>query len=235
MTSDENLQEPRPTDDDLRGQQPPTATPNATLPSTIGRFFQVGLSTLLLLTACIAVWWYDWSNRREIAQLESRLITMRPLVRELVVKDHEHIAVIQKQPTTYDEAVWHIYIPNDSLSLCSATRGLAMPNGDEVKRVPPAAKAPLAAGRHMLELRVDSEKEDSVVRVLVDDEVVIETREPSSWKEGSGSRGGAHFSSQTDHLPGSPLVLFSRVYSEKWVHVGPRAPSRGNGVRLWIE
>ena len=197
--------------------------------------FQVGLSTLLLATACFAVWWSDWSGKSEITQLESRLRTMRPLLRELVIKDGDHVAVIHQTPTFYDQNIWQTYIPNDSLSLYMATRNLASPDGEDIDEVTPVARAPLSQGRHTIELRNDAENGGWMMRVLVDHEVVIEVEETNRWKEGRGSRGGANYSKQADQLPGVPVVLFHRVFSEYSPRVGPPAPSRGNGIRLWIE
>ena len=116
--------------------------------------WQVGLPTLLLLMAAIAVWMTCFLNRRQNARLEARIQALLPLVHELVIDDPAKIAVVKLEEYWYDENRWEVYLPPGDYRLCLATRGV------DNQGFPTAMKSvPLAAGRHVLSLEQRLEKD----------------------------------------------------------------------------
>src|SRR3954468_20955325 len=73
--------------------------------------WQVGIRTLVLLTAAIAVWMTVLINRRHNALLDSRIRAMRSLARELLVDDPKRIAVVKLEEMWIDENQWLIHLP----------------------------------------------------------------------------------------------------------------------------
>ena len=71
--------------------------------------WQFGLRSIFLVTAAIAVWAAVFANNRENAMLESRIASLRPLARELVVDDPTQIAVVKLDELWYDENIWDVH------------------------------------------------------------------------------------------------------------------------------
>lgn len=201
------------------------------------RLPQLGLSTLLLATACVAAWGSAWMNARQSKQLAQQIASMRSLARELVIKDREHIAIIQQQAELYDQQIWHVYIPSDSLGLHLVTRDIPPLNREVVdKHAGPIATAPLSAGPHKIELKSEREGKEWVTQVLVDDQPAITVREPEAWNAGRGSSGGGHFAQQADLPADEPAVLFSRVFMVPEGKLTTKLPTGpGDGIVLWID
>ena len=86
--------------------------------------WQFGLRSIFLATAAIAVWVAVYANNRENAMLESRIASLRPLARELVVEDPTQIAVVKLDEVWYGENIWDVHLPAGSYRLCLATRGV---------------------------------------------------------------------------------------------------------------
>ncbi|MGN6544691.1 MAG: hypothetical protein ACTHK7_06560 [Aureliella sp.] len=201
------------------------------------RLPQLGLSTLLLATACVAAWGSAWMNARQSKQLAQQVASMRSLARELVIKDREHIAIIQQHAELYDQQVWHVYIPSDSLGLHLVTRNIPPLNREVVdKHAGLIATAPLSAGRHKIELRSERGGKEWVTQVLVDDQPAVTVRDPEEWNAGRGSSGGGHFAQQADLPADEPAVLFSRVFMVPEGKLTAKLPAGpGNGIVLWID
>lgn len=223
--------------------RPDASSDSASADSNLGdmplrkRLPQFSLGTLLLVTACIAVWGSTWMNHRRIQELQRRTTDMRVLARELVIKDRNHIAIIQKHPELYDQQIWDIYLPSDSLGLHLATRGVPPTLRDVRKAVEgPVTTTALPAGRHVVELKSELKENEWLTQVFVDDEPVITVREPKEWNAGRGSSGGGLFSSQADLPPDQPVVLFSRIFMIPEGPMNSKLPTQpGNGVVLWID
>lgn len=186
---------------------------------------QIGMSTLLLATACTAAWVCNWTNERQIAQLDQRVTAMRSLTQELVVKDRSQISVIQAQPRFYDQPRWNLYVPDDSLGLLLRTRDSS-----------PPGVARLTPGHHVVELRSESKEEQWITQVLVDDQPAITTFEPAEWKPLAGYSTTSHFSEQADLPADRSVELFRRVFHPRASKVSGKPPeSTTNGIALWIE
>lgn len=211
---------------------PPPTTPEPPLAPLRGRW-QVGLRTIILLTAAVAVWLSYALERRRIAGLTARIISLRPLARELEVDNPSKIAVVKQEELWYDENRWDVYLPADRrYRLCVATRGIA----DDVIP-PPAASAPLAPGRHVV--AVDQLKDGDGWRVVAecDGARLLSVAESKEWDPGSGSMGGGNYSLSEQFAPDRPLILFHRRFmgprDAKGVSTTPKVPTAG--VMLWIE
>jgi hypothetical protein len=193
--------------------------------------WQVGLRSLFLLTTAIAVWTVYYSNTREIARLEERIESMRPLARELVVEDQEQFAVVKLEQHWYDENRWEVSVPPGKFRLCLATREV-----DETGFAPVIASAPLAAGRHILALDNVSTKDGWRVTVHEGDREVLTSVEPKAWHPARGSSGGGHFDRNEQQPADKPLVLFRRRFAQPGPGNGSTTPTGPtDGIMLWIE
>lgn len=196
------------------------------------RPWQVGLRTVFLLTAVVAVWIAVSINRRDIATLESRIASMRSMARELVVEDATRIAVVKREELWYDDNGWEVYLPDGSYRLCLATRGV-----DQQGFAPGMKTTPVAPGRHRLTLDQTQDGEGRRIAAVWDGQKRLESVEPKGWDPGTGSSGGGEFSRSQQLPAGEPLVLLRRRF------MGPRdAQGRSTtpdgpteGILLWIE
>ena len=194
--------------------------------------WQVGLRTMFLITAAIAVWITFFINRRENAVLESRIAAMRPLARELVIDDAKKIAVVKLEEHWMDENRWEIYLPDGTYRLCMATRDI-----DEAGLAPAVKSAPVAAGRHRVELEQTLDNEVRRIAVAWDGTKRREAVEPKGWDPGRGSSGGGQYAVSTQLPADRPAVLFRRKFwalpDAKGRMLTPAGPSEG--ILLWIE
>ncbi|MCC6511079.1 MAG: hypothetical protein IT423_18400 [Pirellulaceae bacterium] len=197
---------------------------------------QVGLSSLLLLTACCAVWYHAWRTSGQVNELAQRLTVSKMLSGELVVQDREHLSIIKQEEHTMDDHVWQVYVPTDRWKLLLATTDIS--KGGRLPAAPEPvveAEAHLSPGRHTIELDTYKQGDEWVVEVKVDLEQVIRVKRPKSWNSARGSTGGGAFERQADFAADEQAVLFERVFFEAATAPGPMKPNpEGNGVKLWI-
>ncbi|MGN6544687.1 MAG: hypothetical protein ACTHK7_06540 [Aureliella sp.] len=199
------------------------------------RLPQIGLSTLLLATACIATWVSTWLNQRQIERLDKRVTAMKLLTRELVVKDRAQIAVVRQQPEFNDQELWRVYLPREGLRLHLKT-GKVPDIGKAVNAQADVAVAPLTGGHHTIELKSTSEDDLWITRVFVDNQPVLTARDPRNWKGTGGYTSSTSFDEQFDFPADQPVVLFHRLFrnpSGKSNSVPP--PAFDNGIVLWIQ
>ncbi|MGN6544689.1 MAG: hypothetical protein ACTHK7_06550 [Aureliella sp.] len=220
----------------LLSGESPARSPGPSEPSTQKRVAQIGLSTLLLATACIAAWGSTWLRNRQIRQLEQRVAELKSLTRELVIKDRNRISVIQQQPRAYAQRTWHLYVPNDSLGLHLITRGVPSrwrPVTSKHRRS--VRFAPLTSGRHVVELKTEPEDGHWLTRVFVDDQPVIAVREPPGWK-GQIYDEGSFFHKQADLPADKPVALYDCSFLTPTSPLQAKAPEpTNNGKALWID
>ena len=170
--------------------------------------WQVGLRTVFLLLAAIAVWMTYFLNRRHNAALAARIAVMRPMARELAIDDEGRIAVVKLEELWFDENRWEVYLPDGAYRLCLATRGIEQ-NG----LVPAVKSARLGAGRHFLALEQQRVESGWRVTATWDGTGRLTVEEPAGWDPGSGSSGGGSFSVSTQLAADQPVVLFRRIFS----------------------
>lgn len=197
---------------------------------------QLGLSSLLLMTACIAAWGSTWLNKQQIAQLQQRVTSLKALTHELVVQDRKLISIVRQQPRFYDQERWHLHVPNDSLGLYLTTRGVPSKPGQIPSNAQgQASSAPLTSGHHVVELKSDIEGDQWITQVLVDGRKVMIANEPERWKPPSYI-GGGRFDKQADLPADRPAVLFHRAISDRVTMTGSVAPTeQSRGIMLWID
>jgi hypothetical protein len=194
---------------------------------------QIGLRTLLLLMAAIAVWMTYHINRRQIQLLESRIRSARPLAHELVVDDPGQYAVVMKDQEWIDDYRWEFYLPAGQYRLCLATHEI-----DDNGLAPVAKTAPLEAGKHRLVLEIQSESDDHRVVVSLDGTEELAVEEPKEWFPRRGSTHGSQHEYCTQFPTTQPLIFYrSRFRSATTGNPAfssiPKRPSEG--VLLWIE
>jgi hypothetical protein len=213
-------------------QQP--VEPGTGLPATTRRDrkrWQVGVRTLFLLTAAIAVWLTYFINRRQNATLEARIRAMVPLAHELIVDDPKKIAVVKQEEYWYDENRWEIHLPDGRYRLCLATRGI-----DDRGLAPVVKSRPIKAGRHHLALEQRRDEDAWRVTVACDGTGFLAVEEPKDWDPGIGSSGGGQYSASEQLAADEPAVLFRRRFRRE-VSKGQRKIPKGptEGLLLWIE
>jgi hypothetical protein len=193
--------------------------------------WQVGIRTLVLLTAACAVWLTFFVNRRHNAMLESRIRAMTPLAHELSVEDEKKIAVVKLDELWMDDNQWDLHLPPRAYRVCVATREIT--GGT----FPPAAKsAALRPGRHRLVLV--QERKDAMyhISVVCDGTPLVTVDEPKEWNPGVGSAGGGEFSTNQQMAADKPLVLYRKRFmhpTTKRFSTVPVGPSEG--LMVWIE
>lgn len=212
--------------------EPSPATPAPAPAPRRGRW-QIGLRTVVLLTAAVAVWLTYSLERRRIADLTNRIAALSPLARELVVDDPGKIAVVKREERWYDENRWDVHLPaGRRYQLHLATREIA-----EGGFPPSAASAPLPSGRHVV--TVDQVRDGGNWRVEAgcDGTRLLSVKEPKEWDPGSGSTGGGHYPVSQQFVPERPVILFQRRFMGPRDKQGRAATPQGPtaGVMLWIE
>ena len=195
------------------------------------RRWQIGLRTLFLLIAAIAVWMTYFLNRRDNASLEARIKAMVPLAHELIVDDPKRIAVVKLDEHWFDENRWEIYLPDGQYRLSLATRGISDAGLASV-----AKSTPIASGRHHLALEQRLDKDFWRISALWDGTELIAVDEPKVWNAGSGWIGGGEYSLSEQLPPDKPAVLYRRRF------MGPSgngqatsANASTEGILIWIE
>jgi hypothetical protein len=195
------------------------------------RRWQVGLPTLLLLMAAIAVWMAYLINRRQNARLEARIRASVPLVHELVIHDPAKIAVVKLEEYWHDENRWDVYLPDGPYRLCLATRGI-----DDQGLAPVVTSRPIEAGRRLvaLEDRVDGDVRRVTVAVDGNERLTVEEPEQRGPRPSSSTN---VVGSSSQQLPADlPAEVFRRRYRRQDAK-GRLISSHGwaDGILLWIE
>ena len=197
--------------------------------------WQVGLRTLFLMTATIAVWMTYAIHRRENEALRSRITAMRPMAHELSIDDPTLSAVVMKDPEWFDDNQWEVYLPAGQYRLCMATRAI-----DGSGLAPVMRSKPLGSGRHHLKLEQRAGKFVWHVIATSDESSRLDLEEPQEWDPGRGSSGGGEYSLSTQLAPDQPLILFRRRFMRpvgkvvtSSISSTPSGPCEG--VLLWIE
>jgi len=193
--------------------------------------FQFSLRIILLVTAVVAVWTAEIVNRREIPFLQRRIAAMRPIARELSIKDPAKIAVVKCEELWYDENEWDVYLPEGKFELKVATQEI-----DD--RNQPAEYKSVFLPSGQFRLAITQQKTDTGWRVSVtkDDQEILTADEPPEWYPASGSSGGGNFSVSETLEETTPVVLFRRRFTRplnKTSNQVPKDPCEG--VLLWIE
>jgi hypothetical protein len=194
-------------------------------------WWQVRLRSLFLVMAAIGVWTAFFTNRQRIASLESGIAAMRPLTRELIIKDENSIAVVKMEELWYDENQWEIYLPSGQYRLFLATREI-----DKTGLAPVLKSESVMAGKHRLALEQRDKKGFWQVMVTWDGAPLMTAEEAKDWYPGTGSEGGGEFSQSTKLPVDEPVIFFRRRFTRLDANrqtITPPGPTEG--VLLWLE
>jgi hypothetical protein len=192
--------------------------------------WQIGLGTVFLLIAALAVWMTDLANRRQIDHLNAKIETMLPMARELVITDPSQIAVVKRQELWFNENQWSIHLPPGQYRLSLALEDI------DGKNLPPHVKtAPIPPGRHLLALEQSFDNGKRQASILLDDTEILRSEVPDTTDH-SGSQGGGNFTRSEQRPPDKPVILFERRYMRKdKTGSSTTPPGPTDGLMLWIE
>lgn len=188
--------------------------------------WQFNIRLIFLAMAALGVWMAVVVNRRAIPQLQRRVDSIRPLDRELRVKDESQITILKSADTWYEDNEWQVYLPSSGYQLSLATEQI------DHKNTPTAAQtAPLPAG--LFRLTLTQEKHDGVwhVKVTKDGAELLKIDGPFAWTTSRGAIGASHYTTPTQFKPAEKVVLFRRPSARN--SLTPTKPSEG--LLLWIE
>lgn len=194
------------------------------------RRWQIGLRTLILLMAAVAVWLTYFVNRRHNASLERRISAISPLAHELIIDDPKKVAFVKLEEHWFDENRWEIYLPEGAFRLCLATRGI-----DIDGLAPVVISAPIASGTHHLVLEQERDQDLWRIKALWDESELITHEEPKNWG-GSGSTSTARSGQSAQSSPDQPILFLRRRFmrsdgsGRSTTRTGPT-----EGVLFWIE
>jgi hypothetical protein len=196
------------------------------------RRWQIGLRTIVLLTAAVAAWLSYALERRRSADLTARIASLSPLARELIVDDTGKVAVVKQQELWFDENRWDVHLPaGHRYRLCVATGGIA-----EDAIPPPQASALLSPGRHVVAVDQLKDGEGWRVDAECDGGRLVSVTRPKEWDPGTGSTGGGNYTTSEQLAPDRPVILFRRRFMGPRDSQGrsttPQGPTAG--VMLWI-
>lgn len=185
--------------------------------------------------AAIGVWTAYFVNRRTNESLDKRIAALKPLARELEIKDPNKIAVVKCEELWYDENQWDLYLPSDGFRLVVATRQIDGEGQPAVNK-----SVPLPAGKCRLELTQTDVQTGFEVKVTRNGQELLKVEEEKGWDPGGGSSGGGQYTISEQFPPDKPVVLFRRRFtvptklpSGATSHQSPTGPA--NGLILWIE
>jgi hypothetical protein len=210
----------------------PQAKPDEVIAPRPGRW-QVGLRTLVLLMAVIAVGMTVFVNRREIDRLERRNRPMRPLVRELKVDNPAKIAVVKLEELWMDDNRWDLSLPPGDYRICVATRDVP-----DSGLAPVTKSAMIQGGRHRLSLAFRREPERCPIVVRVDGAEILAFDETKEWGSSGSSTDWNDFATSTQVEPNRPLILFRRQYRNGNVQISRLVNVQllpPEGLLFWIE
>lgn len=200
------------------------------------RWPQIGLSTLLLLTACIAVWCGVWLARRQTEQITSRLAQTQALSRELTIRDRTLLTAIKQDEMFPDENEWQVFVPREKMQLKLVTTQIAMSSA-----LPTEAEksVEIQPGVHRIGLKIAEVNAGWSVTVHVDSEEVMRVIREPEWNPNKGASGTGVFGVQMHFKDGEPAVLLRRKFEVVPPATSSHWPGQlelgSNGVLLWIE
>jgi hypothetical protein len=156
---------------------------------------------------------------------------MRPLARELIIKDRDKIAVVKVEEEWYDANEWRVYLPPGEYRLRMATEEIpaqGIPKHEQ--------ESILVAGESDLSLLQQKQATGYHTQVLLNDDAVLTVEKDLSWQPGGGSSGGGNFSSSEQLDPKEPVVLFRRRFNQPVSPMSSATPDGPcTGLMLWIE
>lgn len=208
------------------------ATSEVTVKRPRRKGLQIGLRSLFLLTAAVAVWVIYVNNRRNITRLEGRITAMRPLAHELIIDDPNKIAIVKLDEMWFDENRWEIHLPaGKKYRICLATGGI-----DQTGTARVVKSERLAGGKHLFELEQERGSDGAQLTVFCDRVGLMTVRETKEWDPGTGSTGGGFFSQCSQLAPDQAVILFRRRFSRRNSTGQTKTPDGPTeGVLLWIE
>ena len=190
---------------------------------------QIGLNTLLLLTACAAVWCGVLMASREVTRLQLRLNQTRELSRALVVKDRALLAAIKQHDQYPDEHIWNVFVPREGMKVhldtTEITKGVR-------PKLPSEASCSVAPGQHTVLLRQEHLGDAWLIVVTIDHDELIRIRKEKSWYLHGGFQYSGVSGTQTEFAEGEPALLLELIFLP--TNMGTIA-APGDGIRLWIE
>ena len=141
-----------------------------------------------------------------------------------------------KKPGTTNRSV-NIFLPESPAGYVLRVRLDDVPVTGKLSAIQSPTKwqneAKLSAGTHKIEVVYDRAVEESTLKILIDDAVVIEESRPADWEPRSGSRGGFLLTGSRQSDVDEPFILFDRVFDQ--ANAPKPKPIVQPGILIWIE
>ncbi|PQO43456.1 hypothetical protein [Blastopirellula marina] len=143
--------------------------------------FQVRLSTLLLLTACIGVWCAYFQANRKLATKRVATRAVQRVAHRMYIDDPQQYAVAVLDPLRDDYAGRRVYyLPPGNRYTISYLPSDELRQEAPDEEIAESLQAEIEPGRRLIEFRV-ADDAPSRWQVIVDEEVVFERSFPDQW------------------------------------------------------
>lgn len=217
------------------------------------RFSLMSMLLLITLVAVVMAW---QQTRSQWGSVRNKVESMRPLVRELDVKNPARIAMIDRLPTLPDERITDIYLPgpvdlNRSTNpadnqtqyrLCLALEQIVGSIDAQAAFPKPEQTVMISPGRHSVELRHRSPDSGSAnghhrIEVWLDGKPVIKAQRPASWISTKGWTGSASYRETHVFDTREPAEIHRRRFNQP-TPTGSRSRPESEpaqGILIWIE
>ena len=202
---------------------------------------QVSLWSLLLLIATCCVWIGFWKARSDTAKVESRLVGLRLIARELVIDDPNKVAAIERYSSFYGQKIMELYIPEldgKHFEMRLAMDKIPQSNNFEPNQLETLKRVVLKPGKHVVEFQYDV-GEQAVLTVHVDGETAIQEIRPKDWKSKSGGHTiSSSVKPESKSFENDEIVqlIYRRFLTKEKPKGSFSAPDGpGAGIALWVQ
>ncbi len=201
-------------------------------PATVRKHLgMLSIRNALLLVAVIGVWTSSWLKSRDVVRLNARIAPLLGKARELVVRDTEKFALIERDSGWKNSHEWSIYVPDGRYELCIATNGIEeegfLNEGVQTK--------PIAPGMHLVRLdRLSKNEKGWLVRVECDGQEAFHLQQPSEWFDEHEMKHDGNQRISEVFPVDQPLELLRRRYVKRGKNAKDPDIVSKRGILLWV-
>lgn len=192
--------------------------------------------TLLLLTAAVGIWAWNFRMVQQTTQWEYEINVLRRAAGELAVDDPRQMAVIQRRPEWRGDLQWDVFLPpGREYSLYLATRDIDQRGGFE-GLTPRQAKLP--PGKHRIQLKYTEAADGKWdIGILREGQPLLESTETPDWQTSTSFSWSqpVRIGETLQRAAPARLPLRRLAFNipDATGSSSPRGPA--NGLLVWIE